>query len=358
MGAPNGGNSVLFFKPEGSWGADPTMSNASSTYRMFFDSFTPNNDRTPVDFKEIQGGAAAVDHTEFVEGGIEVGGTLVYTMRYAGMHALMNGVCLGELTTGASAHSATLADDLPSIAIGWQPANEIGGATVDELHTFLGMMVQSVTWSHTAGEPLKCSINFIGKEHSFVTQASALATNSMATPAEDIVQWHDKEIDSGSDTGIEVEVEGSAPVELNCTDWEITLDNAIERRFIIQNGRKTAQPARNGKRTITARVTIDKDEAWREFQTAMGATSTTDTTDLDIRFRYEDGADSDLKWESIVANARTITVPSLVADDGFLTETIEVRAHQQTGGQNLNDPMDMLINNDDTTDWGTLIGVA
>ena len=354
MGAPNGGSAVLFFKPETDWGDGASMTNASSTYRMYFDSFTPQNDRTPTDFKEIQGGAAAVDHTEFVEGGIEVGASVVYTQRYAGMHALLNGLCLGALDmTPSTSHNATLADDLPYIAVGWNPPTLWGGATALDDHRFTGMMVQSCTWSHRAGEPLKHTINFIGKDHSY--DVSPLSTGSMAVPAEDIVQWHDKEIDSGSDTGIEVEVQGSAPVEINCTDWELTLDNALVRRFIIQNGRVTAQPARDGKRTVTLRMTIDKDNAWRSFQDAMGASSTSDTTDLDVRLRYEDNADSDLRWEALVANCRVTSAPATVADDGFLTASVEMRAHYQSVEQNQELPLTITISNDDSTDWGALI---
>ena len=146
-------------------------------------------------------------------------------------------------------------------------------------------------------------------------------------------------------------MQGSAPVELNCTDWELTLDNALVRRFIIQNGRVTAQPARDGKRTVTLRMTIDKDAGWREFQTAMGASSTTDTTDCDVRLRYEDNADSGLKWEALVANCRVTSAPAIVADDGFLTETVEMRAHYQSGGQNQDDALTIDFDNGDATSW-------
>ena len=182
MAAPNGGLAKLFMLKESTWGTAPTLTNA---HLFYFDSFTPQNDRTPIDFKEIQGGAAAVDHVEFVEGGIEVGGSMVYTVRYAGQHAYLAGLCMGTTTTttAGSTHACALADDLASVTLGWQPPST--STDIDD-HEFLGMMVQSCTWSHRAGEPMKHSVNFMGKSHSF--DVSLQSTGSMTTPSEDIIQ--------------------------------------------------------------------------------------------------------------------------------------------------------------------------
>jgi hypothetical protein len=347
---------VLGFRVEAAYGTY-AVTDAATTVKVYFDSFVPDLSRTPIDFREINA-TNPVDHSEFVEGLIEVGMTLTNTLRYSGEHGVLQGLAMGDLTTAGSdpyTHTATLETTLPSASWYAEVPNDPNGSTTADILGLKGMKCATATWSHRAGEPLKLTTTWIGQTYDFtVSDLSGIASGS--APSEDIVQWHDKEADSGSDTGLEIEVESNTPVELNCSEWEIRLDNALVRRSLIQTGRLSGEPVRDGKRLVTGRMVIDRDDGYREFVTALGSDPTTDTVDFDVRLRYEDQSNANLKWEALVANCRTTSVPPTVDDDGLIQATVDFRAHASDAGHNQNLPFEVVITNETQSSGGIHYG--
>jgi len=192
-----------------------------------------------------------------------------------------------------------------------------------------------MTIAHRVNEPIQVTQEWIGKAWDFDDDNTAATvwpdpvTNPLLGPHEDYVQWHD--LDSGG-TLIQLNPDsGPATATLNTLAWEITIDNNVSPRFIIQAGREGSQPQRDTKRDVTVRLTIEKDDGWQACANIFGATSNAAVIPADISFDYTGAATNEDAFFR-VNNCRVTSIPPGVADEGPLEMDIELRGHATGAG--------------------------
>lgn len=333
----------MAFTNETTYGTPGTIS-ATAGLRLFFDSFADESDKRPLDFQEISG--LSIDRSEFIEDAILIGGSLTYSMRYSGIHAVLAGFAMGDLTTTGTTpnftHTATLADNLQALTLILQSPKMVAGAVTYVDDNFVGMKVARSTWSHRVGQPMKHRIDFIGSyldhDTSAVIMPTTAGNGAGSSPTESHIMWHHR---SGA---IQIDIEPiGTPITINVTSYEITIDNGLERRFIIQSGRKSAEPARNDFRTVTARFEIDQDEGWEEFINAYGLLNSTASKDFTIKVVY-DVPTGGQTLTLTLNNCRVIRVPRAIPGPGLLSQTVEMRAHFNSGAVP-NNPIEFVLDN-------------
>jgi len=350
MAAPQGAVAKLAWHEETTWGESAATLRAkfaaAEGYRLYFDSCVPDLRKDPVDIPEISG-VESIDHSEFVEGQIGCSLTVSFRLRYSGLHAALLAYALGTLTTtgaGPYNHRGDLADDLPSLGFMWGPPDTVN--TVFDNWIFSGMKCARMTIAHTAGEPILVTQEWIGKTWDFDDDSSQTWPDPVTTatlgPHEPYVQWHD--VDAGT---LLWDADSAAQVTMNCRSWEIQVENNISPRFLLQDGRYGAEPARDTKREITARVTLEKNLAWEQLAEAFGITGATTSDPGDLMLDYDGPGTNEAAFFRL-NNCRVTSIPPVVSGEGPLEEEVSFRAHvDASAAADLKYPIWFDIDNDE-----------
>jgi hypothetical protein len=337
MAMPLGGNAKLAFDVEdlATYGTPMTFDSGEGL-RVYYDSFSADARKEPEDVEEISG--VSIDRSEFVEGAIIVGGTLSYRVRYYGGHVVLMALAMGDVVQGGSSPTYSfqidLADDLRAATVLHQVPVIISGATAQRDNIFAGMKVARSVWSQRSGESMRHSLDFIGSYVDYDTSPETVpgpleSGSGGRYPTENYVHWSHED----QTTYFQIKRDGQSAVQLLVHSWELVLDNALARQFRIQNGRKGAEPPRDGFREVTLRMEVEQDDGWQEAMDAYGYLNTQETEPFSIIWKMLNSGSTDF-YEFQISNCRTLDVPRGISSPRSVRQTIEARAHYTAGGSN------------------------
>jgi len=345
MATPLAGLAKAAFNTETTYGTAAVIDADDGLLLYFEPPFNDNTAKTPQKSAEIQG-TSARDHTGFDEGGkYEPGFTLTYPMRYYGGHFVMCGYALGDgVTSGAGpyVHASVLADAPESFTTIVQVPVIIGGSSAQRDNNFKGCQIMRSIWSHKEGDYLKHTIEVAAAGVDYDVTPATLPSGAGEVPLENLISWSHKD----ATIGIRVKRDAGSNVSLNCVSWEIVLDEGLVRSYYLQTGKLAGKPIPgDDERTVTVKLEIDQDDAWQEIMQAFGYLSSDLTTDISVEIKYADPAAATHTLFFEVGNCRPFNVPRGIQKKGGIRQTVELRAHFQTSGYPMNDPLRITMQN-------------
>lgn len=361
MATPQGAVAKLGFFPETSYGAGATLSSTTG-YRMYYDTLTDETRKNPLDLQEISG--LSVDYQNWEEGEVASGFSLTHSMRYSGIHAAILACAMGDIvTTGGSStwsHQVDLHDSLVrttptyrgSVTFLHQIPVTDNSTFVD--NTYTGMVPRRMVLSHRAGDVMKCRTDWIGQgltydESAFTDWPSTAKTR---IPSEPFITWSHK---GSSATAFKVHTDlSSEDVALDVRSWEVTLDNGIEPNYLIQYGRTAGAPSRENFRSVTARLEIEQNAGYQQFiNNCYKASATAAQSRFAIVLSYVDPDTAAQLFTLTLANCNLYQVPRTISGPGRIYQTVEMRAHYETGGYPFANPMRITVGSTVEGDWET-----
>ena len=283
MSAPPGTAARLYFVEEttsgtfGPWG----LSSSGEPYglRLFFDSF---------DHQMRKSGGRLGIQSSYPDGlyihrreGNLVRGTLRFRKRYSGVHAVIDGWCMGDLSTNGATHFHTsiTEDKFPSFSmIHHVPMTD--ASTLREWR-LTGVHVSRVRWRHAAGQSMIQEIDLVGMLREYSTSLTSNlpgTTNGYAPdlPDEMQVSW------SHASTFI-INPDAIQP-NIRAWQWEIINDPVVV--YGIGDEHRCQVPKR-GLRVLKGWMEVEQDEEWQHFVDHYGYTNATAQDTLSATWTYQ-----------------------------------------------------------------------
>lgn len=345
MATPPGYVEKLYFNTES--GTYPTAASFSTTagLRMYFDRFrveAPKSTQQGYEFgASDSAGVLHPDQEDFAEGDVAVGCRLDWTMRYSGVHAVLLGLALGDLTTGSDGgladfyHRATLTSGQDTATFVHQLAKTDTSTFVEQ--QVVGCKAESLVLEQEVGRPMRASMRFIGAHANFSTSvSSSLPPNSGAyIPGESRIHWH--QLYTVGASSFVLTMEGRTGVVLRCRRWKIALQNGIGRLYTHNGDTRTQEPVRVAPRSVVGEFEIEQNDEWREAMQAHGYLYNTATTDTDISIIMTSGYGEAMRIQ--LNNCRLVNVGR--DSEAFFSkyQRFQAVARQQIGGASLDSPL-------------------
>ena len=343
MATPPGYVEKLYFNTES--GSYPTAASFSATngLRMYFDRFKVEAPKSTQEGSEFgasdSAGVLHPDREEYTEGEVVAGCRLDWTMRYSGVHAVLLGLALGDLTTGAD---LGLADfyHRASLTLGQDTVTFVHQLAKTDATTFVetqlvGCKAESLVLEHSSGGAMTASARFIAAYASFST-----STTSPLPPASGGFVPSESRVSFGhlyNINGFTMGMEGRSQVNLKCRRWRLTLQNGIGRYYTHSGDTRTQEPQRFAQRSIVGEFEIEQNDEWREAMQAHGYLYTTTATDTDFSIIMADGYGQAMRVQ--LNNCKLVNVTR--DSDALFSKYQKIQAipFQQIGGVSLDSPL-------------------